>query len=367
MAFVTGLLLVDAPASALNNAGQKQGARTDNAIEVKQIRVRGEGAYPYVSAQAFRFWLRNTLAELSKSNGLDWKSAPIYREAKIAYTDSDPIKWYDDDLFGYMRAQSKREEARARREADQSRAGETPTSTEITRVSPFRVSTLVSIAPVIITEDFGVMSRHEGDPVPYERDFYRTTLKGLFSLDLSACGTFSYADRTGFRNLDDNRIREAKERELEHLENEKSYRLKKEERVRRIAALFEGLAQLEGGAKLALHYTDVMPPFVILAVTKGGNHIFNHVIGADSRGKTQFNVAALKEAVEVYHDTILSPIYVGWATGYLDEQRETVKAALEKLKSSEKLKRDYSLDHPRLAFQKFAKAIQDEKNSAWLE
>ena len=28
------------------------------------------------------------------------------------------------------------------------------------------------------------MSRHEGDPVPFEHQFYRTTLKGLFSLDL---------------------------------------------------------------------------------------------------------------------------------------------------------------------------------------
>ena len=79
------------------------------------------------------------------------------------------------------------------------------------------------------------------------------------------------------------------------------------------------------------------------------------------------NVAALKEALEVYHDTILSPIYVGWVTGYLDEQREAVKGALEEGTSNEKLKRDYDLDHPRRAFQKVAEAIQDENNSAWLE
>lgn len=365
MAFVTGLLVLDAPASALNNAGQKQGARTDNAIEVKQIRTR-EGIYPYVSAQAFRFWLRNTLAELAQA-GFDWKSAPIYREAKIAYTDADPIKWYDDDLFGYMRAQSKRAEAREKREADAARAEETPTSTEITRVSPFRVSTFVSIAPVTITEDFGVMSRHEGNPVPHEHDFYRATLKGLFSLDLSACGTFSYRDKTGFRNLDDNRVKEAEEQKLEHLGREKFYRLPRAERVRRITALFEGLAQLEGGAKLTLHYTDVMPPLVVMAVTRGGNHIFNYIIGANSRGKPQFNLDALRQAIEVYRDTILSPIYVGWTTGYLDDQREAVKSALNELKDNEKIKQGYELEHPRRAFQKIAEAITDEKNVAWLE
>lgn len=364
MAFVTGLLLIDAPASALNNAGQKQGARTYNAIEVKQIRTR-EGTYPYVSAQAFRFWLRSTLAELGATNGFDWKSAPIFREAKIAYTDSNPIRWYDDDLFGYMRAQSKREEARVKREADESRAGETPISTEITRVSPFRVSTLVSISPVTITEDFGVMSRHDGDPVPHEHDFYRATLKGLFSLDLSACGTFSYRSKTGFRNLDDNRINEAVKSGLEHLEADRCYRLPKEERVKRIAALFEGLAQLEGGAKLTLHYTDVMPPLVVMAITKGGNHIFNYVIGADTRGKPQFNVGALKEVVEVYRDTILSPIYIGWAKGYLDEQREAVELTFQEIAQNHMISVD--VGHPRCAFQKVAEAMRDEKNSSWLE
>jgi CRISPR-associated protein Cst2 len=216
MSFVTGLLLVDAPASALNNAGAVQGARTDNVIEVKQIRTR-EGVFPYVSAQASRYWLRETL---KKAEDLGWKSAPIRREGKIAYTDADPIEWYDDDLFGYMRAQSKRAEAQAQRDATQDELS--PVSTEITRAAPFRVSTLVSVAPVNVTEDFGTMSRHEGNPVPHEHQFYRTTLKGLFSLDLHACGTFSYRDKTGFRNLDDFRIEKAKEQNLEHLEKEKS-------------------------------------------------------------------------------------------------------------------------------------------------
>ena len=89
-----------------------------------------------------------------------------------------------------MRAPSKKAAAVEKRSADASRASETPTTDTVTRVSPFRVSTLVSIAPVNLTEDFGTMSRHDGDPVPHEHQFYRTTLKGLLSLDLRACGTF---------------------------------------------------------------------------------------------------------------------------------------------------------------------------------
>ncbi len=133
MAFVTGLFLIDAPASALNNLGAIPGEREDNTAGVKVIKTK-EGYFPYVSAQAFRYWLRTTLQERVPT----WKAAPIYREEKIAYTDANPLYYWDDDLFGYMRAPSKKESAKARREADTSRTGETETTDTITRVAPFR-------------------------------------------------------------------------------------------------------------------------------------------------------------------------------------------------------------------------------------
>jgi CRISPR-associated protein Cst2 len=101
MAFVTGLLLIDAPASALNNLGAIPGEREDNTVGVKVIKTK-EGSYPYVSAQAYRYWLRTTLEARVPS----WRAAPIYREEKVAYTDANPIEWWDDDLFGYMREPS---------------------------------------------------------------------------------------------------------------------------------------------------------------------------------------------------------------------------------------------------------------------
>lgn len=356
MSFITGTMLIDAPASALNNLGSIPGARTDNTVGVKVIKAK-DGSYPYVSAQSFRYWLRTTL----EGAKLGWQPAPIYREEKVAYTDANPLLWWDDDLLGYMRAPSKRAAAVEKRSADTSRADETPTTDTVTRVSPFRVSTLVSIAPVTLTEDFGTMSRHEGDPVPHEHQFYRATLKGLFSLDLHAAGTFSYRRKTGYRNLDDGRVELAKQAGLTHLEDEKSYRLSNAERVQRISALFEGLAQLEGGAKQTLHYTDVAPALVILAVTKGGNHIFGHVVGATSRGLPEIKLNALEEALTVFKDEILSDIYVGWVRGYLDEER----AKLEAFAQNAPL--PIHISHPREAFRAVAAALRDEQNLSWLE
>ena len=361
MAFVTGLMLIDAPASALNNLGSIPGARTDNTVGVKMIKAK-DGTYPYVSAQAFRYWLRDTLVK----GDWGWKNAPIYREKKVAYTDANPILWWDDDVLGYMRAPSKKTDAVEARAADGSRADETPTTDTITRVSPFRVSTLVSIAPTRVTEDFGVMSRHEGDPVPHEHQFYRTTLKGLYSLDLHACGTFSYRQKTGFRNLDNVRMKLAEEKALEHLEAEKSYRLPTAARLQRITALFEGLAHLEGGAKQTLHYTDVMPALTILAVTKGGNHIFGHIIGATGRGLPTLKVDALREALTVFKDDVLSRVYVGWVTGYLDEERAKFTAALEDGGALSDFAEKIVIAHPREVYAALIENLKKPENAGWL-
>ncbi len=362
MAFVTGLFLIDAPASALNNLGTIPGEREDNTSGVKVIKTK-EGSYPYVSAQAYRYWLRTTL----EAHIAAWKAAPVFREEKVAYTDANPLYYWDDDLFGYMRAPSKKESARVKREADSSRQGETETLETISRITPFRVGTIVSLAPVSITSDFGTMTRHDGHPVPFEHQFYRATLKGLLSLDLFNSGTFSYRNRSGYRNLDDVRIQQAEAiAGIVHLEKEKCYRLPLDMRLERIRALFEGMALLEGGAKLSIHYTDVVPAFVLFAVTAGGNHIFNHVVGANRQGQPELKIPALQEALSVNADQLLSPVYIGWTQGYLDEERAKFVAELQKAESP--LRQVIRLMHPRAAYKQLIAGFSDREQSAsWLQ
>lgn len=360
MAFVTGLLLIDAPASALNNQGQAKGAMTEDTIAVKYIRTK-EGAYPYVSAQAFRYWLRRTL----ESGPWGWQAAPIFREQKIAYTDANPVHYWDDDLFGYMRAPSKKASAVEARNTDASREAETPTKETVTRVSPFRLSTLVSIAPVPLTDDFGVMARHEGNPVTYRHQFYRTTLQGLFSLDLHAAGTFTYQSRTGYLNLDDVRIQEAKEKGLEELPGEKAFRLPLAERVKRVSALLTALTYLDGGAKQALHYTDVTPDLLICAVTRGGNHAFGHVIKPDSAGRPTINVDAFAETLSVHKEDLLSPVYIGWVTGYLDTERTRFPEALDSHPILCEWRKNIRIDHPRRAMAQLCENLN--QHPEWLD
>jgi len=260
MAYITALLLIDAPASALNNSGDSiPNARTDNTSSVKFIRKYGGGLYPYATAQAYRRWLRTSI----ERDPQGWAASPVYREEKVAYVDANPLRYWDDDLLGYMRAPGKKKQEKAGLEQL------TPMGDDVsalTRISPLRVSTFVAVSPVYITNDFGVMARQEGDPAPFEHQFYRATLQGLLSLDMGSAGVFTYSQRTGYQNLDSIRCREAEQAGLEHRESDRAYRLSADERLRRIRRLVEAIPLVQGGAKQTLHYTDVSPVVSIAAV-----------------------------------------------------------------------------------------------------
>jgi CRISPR-associated protein Cst2 len=356
MPYLTGCLLLDAPASALNNAGQDAGARTDNAIVVKKIRVPGGGEHVYVSAQAIRYWIRTTL----EVNEPKWKAAPVRREGKIAYTDSDPLDYWDDDLFGYMRAPSKKADA-----AKDTSASPLEKDREITRVSPFRVSTFVSISRAAIVSDFGTMTRQEGDPVPYEHEFYRAHLLGLLSLDLSSAGTFFDGERVGFKNLDSHRRDKARERQLETLKLRKqsAYRLPLAERTERVATLVKSLSYLGGGAKQAQHYTDLTPAVIFLAATKHGNNPFYRMLTSTRVHTTEFHAAAFREVMQVYKDEFLSKIYVGWAQGFLDEERAKLTAAIKEGGFENRV----LVAHPAAQILKIAGELGNTENAGWFE
>jgi CRISPR-associated protein Cst2 len=332
MAYLTAMLLIDAPASALNNSGLPiDDARTDNTSSVKFIRKSGVGKYPYFTAQAYRRWLRQTI-ELDPQG---WAMSPIYREDKVAYTDSNPLLFWDDDLLGYMRAPGK-ESKKAKK--DTKDTDETPVEPKtalegsaITRISPLRVSTFVAIAPVNIVDDFGVMSRQEGNPAPFEHQFYRATFQGLLSFDLANAGTFTYSRRAGYQNLDSIRTQQAKDSGLEHIPQKLAYRLPIHERVKRVRRLIEAIPLVQGGAKQTLHYTDTTPVVTIAAVTKYGNHPFNFLFD-EKNGQFVFNTEAFVRTLYSIGEQLHSPVYIGWKPGFAIEQEEKLTSLPDEIR-----------------------------------
>ncbi|NLK31693.1 MAG: type I-B CRISPR-associated protein Cas7/Cst2/DevR [Methanosarcina flavescens] len=300
---VNGLMLIDAPHSALNNAGNDSSERTENIVRVKAIR-KGKKVYPYVSGQALRYWWRTTLEEK-----FNWNISPIKREKKIAFTSANPVEYDDDDIFGYMRALKKAE-------------GGT-----VTRLSVLKNSPLVSVVGQVPTDDFGVMARHDGDPVPYEHEFYSTILKGIFSLDLDNIGVFYKSEKTGYKNMYAELEAIAEKNGAEKVEDK--WVMPAEVREKRAKDVLKVLPYLTGGAKQTSHLTDVSPKLLILAGIDGGNHLFMNLV-REVNGEALVDMAALEEVMSDYSDILLTDIYIGRRKGFMEELDPAFKALVEK-------------------------------------
>lgn len=297
MKTIVGMMLIDAPHSALNNAGMEAGERTENIVRTKTIQ-KGRETYPYVSGQALRYWWRETLKEK-----YDWDMSPLTREKKIVYSEANPLEYEDDDIFGYMRA-------------PKGRGSET-----VTRISPLKVSPLVSVLPQTPTQDYGTASRQEGDPVPYEHEFYSTVLQGIFSLDIDRVGIFTSENRTGYKN-----ITEKLEKELQDSDatlEESSWKLPNSARKKRVRETLNSIPYLFGGAMSSRHLTDVSPKFIVMALIEGGNHLFMNLVHSDN-GEVIIDFDAILEVAKDYEELFLTPIYIGRRQGFLNEINETL-------------------------------------------
>ncbi|MPW38848.1 type I-B CRISPR-associated protein Cas7/Cst2/DevR [Thermococcus sp. 101 C5] len=316
MRFATGLVLIDAPHSALNMLGIDESLADRNVTRVKTFR-RGGKRYPYVSSQAWRYWWRSTLRE-----HFNWELSPLYREQKQVFTAANPLKYPDDDIFGYMRAFKK--------------GGVNVT---VTRVSPLKNTPLVSVLPdrSSLTVDDGYASRHEGDPVPYSQEFYSTVLKGAFSLDLDAVGRFTIISKAGFKNLltrDDlpnkrNKNNEEVFAEVEEIEKiaeqlnvqkgEKEWLMPPEIRKKRASETIKALRFLTGGAKQTQYHTDVTPKFVLLLNIDAGINPFISDVVFEENGEVKFDAKALAKRLSDLKEVIPenAKLYIGYDDGFL--------------------------------------------------
>ena len=317
---VQGFMLIDVDVVALNNAGGDTATRLENAVATKKI-LKGNRAYAYVSGQAWRYWWREALEK-----NFNWIMSPVIREAKIAFTEANPIIYPDDDMFGYMRA--------AKEVQEDVKGKSKSVNITLTRVSPLKNSAFISVSPTNIVQNWSSMTRQEGDAVPYGKDEYCATMKGLFSISLEQIGTFSSMKRTGFKNLNEALRKVALEKGAEEIDDPfakdkeqkplKLYRLPKPERLRRVRDTLMALEIINGGAMQTSNMGDVTPKLIVLTTLDSGNHLFSH-LAKDDLGKPVFSIDALKQVVKDYNDRIVGKVYVGRRKGFMDELEDNLQ------------------------------------------
>jgi CRISPR-associated protein Cst2 len=349
MAFLAGKIVLAVEAGAPNN-----GSGDGTLAKVKITRIRGRD-YPYVSAQAFRRWLRDTMTVSGSVPSPTQRFGKAQGRAQKATTEADPIRYADDDLFGYMKATAKADDA----------------ATTV-RDTPFMVGTFLSVEPVRPTEDFGVMSRGIAEPVLHAHQFYTADLAGPFLLDVPRVGTFTLpgANGSGRPNyLTEKLALDAADAvragaTAVTFRGHGAVRLPLPARRDRVALLVEALAELAGGAKKALHYGDRVPALLAVVPMAGGVNPLGFVIdGAEDGTGVQVRGEVLRQELAAWDGEWEPPVLIGWRPGFHDTLRKQFEADL----ADEITAGRVVIDHPRTVLLALAARVRAGQHDAWFD
>jgi len=257
-------------------------SEADNISSIKKINV-GTAQYPYKSSQAVRRALRDQLGVLGEelSEGV---AATIQKGAST--TKCEPEKYIDDDLFGYMSAES----------------GQTANK----RTSPVRVSALVSTNIYQGDLDFGTnyMSvKAGGNPNIFETEIHSGLYRGTILIELDRVGCGEGFDQD----------------------------LSEDEKKRRVLLLLDAIKNLWGSGRQSRFLSDIAPKFVVAAIMKTKNPVFlESVIIKDGT----VNDGVIKETIEDYSDQIIETA-IGMRSEMFktDLEYTSVSHAFDKMKS----------------------------------
>lgn len=341
---ITGTFLIQAEGAFLNGAGLDSG-EDRNAVIPKtytDINDRGQKTrVPYVSAQAWRRWLRLTFQEENPTEpGTELRALSFNAKGnpdKIG-TEMNPINFAEDDIFGYMRAekgQGRVKEESADGEgaeesteeavdtpADKGKKAKTEKTKAVMRPSPFVSSILRSLRKDGWQgDDEGFVHLKTGSPLPYKTKFYNTQLQGVFGLNYARLGVFrNDGDRI---ELDETLVKQYLGDGSLRTQNGSTniYEVTENKRRERATMILHALAVLRGGAKQAQFGTDVAPKAVIIAGLTCGNLIFNDLF-EEKNGEPVIKLAALKQTLEDYSQRIVTPVFIGVRDGYLQDANE---------------------------------------------
>lgn len=306
---ITGALAIDATGAFLNGAGLGTGEDKNNVlpktfwekVNHKKVKV------PYVSAQSWRRWLRDTANEENGWQPSELKAISTSTKGstnKVA-TELNPIMFPEDDLFGYMKSGGSGEES-------------------VQRTSPFRTSILKGVRnSYTLSTDNAFVFPKNGSPLPYSTEFYSAFLEGFFNLEYYRLGVYSnYSSKV---ELSKELLEEYSDKldESDLPDKAKRYELKNAEENRKANAkgLLKGLAFLRGGAKQAAFGADVSPKVLILAGMESANPVFNNIFESEN-GQLKIKVEVLKQIREDYATKLATPIYIGVRKGFVINEEE---------------------------------------------
>ncbi|MDD5474730.1 MAG: type I-B CRISPR-associated protein Cas7/Cst2/DevR [Candidatus Methanoperedens sp.] len=285
----------------------------ENLNVIKKIR-EGYLDFPYASSQAMKRALRNTL------KGLGYKTSPVIKPKEAgessegpARTAGDPVKYIDDDLFGYMEAASKK-------------SG----SSELNKINGIRKA-VVSMTPLLSLNefqdnvDFGsnmMKLQMGGNPSPYETEVHRGWYRISLYIELDRIGTDN-----GFVNEIKEVKKDIKPEDLSEINDkydyiigkdkfsliQKNYQLigaTKEEHekecYRRAKALLDSIRFLAPSGRSSNWLIDLTPKIMVAAYVKGARTPFleTPLLDEKYKDKNVINLTNIQTVINTFADGI---------------------------------------------------------------
>ncbi len=310
------------------NAGWTEGTVT----VLKKVERPDGKAHPYISGQALRRYLRDTLADLPEVDK-EKEISPLETtgdpKAPIV-TKGVPKEFMDDDLFGFMRAIG----GRTRR-----------------RESPLRVAPAFGLFPYTGDRDLGTRSaveatgEAEAGGSMFETEITNNIFRCTVLLELDRVGRWKAYETTLInkdelpkglerRLLSSEKKKEEKERvayyEIQGPEGERFLRATdikdlvfsiddNDVRKRRVELLLKAIKYLWGGGRRTRLLIDLTPQLVVYArLTKKVPIFLNTLTVEFSNGEYEVKIPPLKEVLDDYK-VDLQKVILGVREGFIRE------------------------------------------------
>jgi len=282
----------------------------DNINPIKKVTLSNGEELPYVSSQAIRRALRDKINELGYETSPIGESSTSKGAVKTAL---DPIKYIDDDLFGYM-------DAKAGNDGD---AG-----TSNTRTSPVRVEALLALATYKGDLDFATNFMGKGrkdkagkdiNPNIFETEIHSGVYKGTILIEL---------DRVG------KEIRPKEKKSVELIEVEL---VNDAEKAERVIAFINAFRSMWSSGRQTRFLADISPKFIAAAYMKSKNPIFLEAVDLNKEG--QVNIEKLQTVINDYDKFIEKSVFAVQESVF--EKSENVKSLNDGFKEIESWIKEY--------------------------
>ncbi|MGB3617993.1 MAG: type I-B CRISPR-associated protein Cas7/Cst2/DevR [Catalinimonas sp.] len=230
------------------NGGDKE---VDNINPIKKITLDNGQELPYISSQALRRALRDSLIAMGEE-----KSAVQEASAKkgAPKTQMDPVRYIEDDLFGYMDAAPGKDGERGKSKI---------------RTSPVRVEAMVALNEYKGDLDYAtnfMAVEGGGTPNIFESEVHSGIYRGTVLIELDRVGSGQGFEVDGGLDFD--------------------------EKARRIKLLLDAIQNLWSSGRQTRFLSDISPKFIAAACMTAKNPIFLEAVHLTPEGAVDVEMLA---------------------------------------------------------------------------